>query len=266
MSNAVITIVGGKDALALTPPLGWNSWNVWGGNVTADHVRAAADGMVTSGLAAQGYTYINIDDAWEAGWRKGPNGGNDVAAGRDANGEILTNEKFPDMKGLVDYIHGKGLKAGIYSGPGNSDLPGAGRQLPARSAGRADVGEVGLRLPQVRLVPAIPSRPTRNSPLDLLQKPYILMRGVLDTLDRDVVFSLCQYGLGQGVGVGRRGRRQSLARHRRHHRHVGRRCRRSASSRPATRSTPGPDTGTTPTCWSSATSAGAASIRRVRPT
>ena len=74
MSDAVITIVGGKDALALTPPLGWNSWNVWGGNVTADHVRAAADGMVASGLAAQGYTYINIDDAWEAGWHKGPNG------------------------------------------------------------------------------------------------------------------------------------------------------------------------------------------------
>jgi alpha-galactosidase len=67
-------IVGGKDALALTPPLGWNSWNVWGGIVTADHVRAAADGMVSSGLAAQGYTYINIDDAWEAGWRRGPTG------------------------------------------------------------------------------------------------------------------------------------------------------------------------------------------------
>src|SRR6185503_212728 len=50
VANAVITIVGGRDALALTPPLGWNSWNVWGGNVTADHVRAAADAMITSGL------------------------------------------------------------------------------------------------------------------------------------------------------------------------------------------------------------------------
>ncbi|HWT46000.1 MAG TPA: NPCBM/NEW2 domain-containing protein, partial [Vicinamibacterales bacterium] len=63
-SSTVITIIGGQHALALTPPLGWNSWNVWGGNVTADHVRAAADAMVSSGLAAQGYTYINIDDAW----------------------------------------------------------------------------------------------------------------------------------------------------------------------------------------------------------
>ncbi|HEX6464453.1 MAG TPA: NPCBM/NEW2 domain-containing protein, partial [Vicinamibacterales bacterium] len=117
-ANAVITIVGGDHKLALTPPLGWNSWNVWGGIVNANEVRAAADGMVRTGLAGQGYTYINIDDAWEAGYHKGPNGQNDPAAGRDANGEILTNEKFPDMKALVDYIHGKGLKAGIYSGPG----------------------------------------------------------------------------------------------------------------------------------------------------
>jgi alpha-galactosidase len=195
MSNAVITIVGGKDALALTPPLGWNSWNVWGGNVTADHVRAAADGMISSGLAAQGYTYINIDDAWEAGWHKGPNGGNDVAAGRDANGEILTNEKFPDMKGLVDDIHGKGLKAGIYSGPGTGTCQGLAASYQHEEQDARTWAKWGIdylkydwcRYP----VPA-----TTTSPLELLQKPYILMRGVLDRLDRDIVFSLCQYGWG----------------------------------------------------------------------
>ena len=196
MSNAVITIVGGKDALALTPPLGWNSWNVWGGNVTAEHVRAAADGMVKSGLAAQGYTYINIDDAWEGGWRKGPNGSNDVAAGRDANGEIVTNEKFPDMKGLVDYIHSKGLKAGIYSGPGNTTCQRLAASYQHEDQDARTYAKWGFDYLKYDWC-GYPVQANTNSPLDVLQKPYILMRGVLDKLDRDVVFSLCQYGWGK---------------------------------------------------------------------
>src|SRR5262249_25581399 len=96
-----LTIVGGDRKLALTPPMGWNSWNVWAGAVDADKVRAAADWMVKSGLASHGFQYINIDDTWEGG--------------RDASGEIETNKKFPDMKALADYVHSKGLKLGIYS-------------------------------------------------------------------------------------------------------------------------------------------------------
>jgi len=195
-SSTVITIVGGDHMLALTPPLGWNSWNVWGGNVTADHVRAAADGMVRSGLAAQGYTYINIDDAWEAGWHKGPNESNDAAAGRDANGEIFTNEKFPDMKGLVDYIHGKGLKAGIYSGPGLATCQGLAASYQHEEQDARTWAKWGfdyLKYDWCRY----PVQANTNSPLDVLQKPYTLMRGVLDKLDRDIVFSLCQYGWGK---------------------------------------------------------------------
>ncbi len=121
-----ITIVGGDHMLALTPPLGWNSWNAWGNTVTADKVLASADGMVKSGLARQGYTYINIDDVWEGGLEPNPatGRGHNVAAGRDAKGEILTNANFPDMKGLVDHIHGLGLKAGIYSSPGPTTCQG----------------------------------------------------------------------------------------------------------------------------------------------
>lgn len=195
-SSAVLTIVGGKDALALTPPLGWNSWNVWGGIVTADHVRAAADALVSTGLAAQGYTYVNIDDAWEAGWRKGANGGNDVSLGRDPNGEILTNEKFPDMKGLVDYIHAKGLKAGIYSGPGLATCQGLAASYQHEEQDARTWAKWGfdyLKYDWCRY--PVPANP--NSPLDLLQKPYVLMRGILDKLDRDIVFSLCQYGWGK---------------------------------------------------------------------
>jgi alpha-galactosidase len=191
-----VTIVGGKDALALTPPLGWNSWNVWGGIVDAAKVRAAADGMISSGLAAQGYTYINIDDAWEGGWRKLPNDRHDVSAGRDANGEIVTNEKFPDMKGLVDYIHSRGLKAGIYSGPGNTTCQGLAASYQHEAQDARTWAKWGFDYLKYDWC-GYPGNANTNSPLDVLQKPYILMRGVLDTLDRDVVFSLCQYGWGR---------------------------------------------------------------------
>ena len=86
-----LTVVGGDHPLALTPPLGWNSWNVWAGKVDAGKVRDAADQLIAAGLAAHGYLYVNIDDTWEAG--------------RDANGVIQTNDKFPDMKALADYVH-----------------------------------------------------------------------------------------------------------------------------------------------------------------
>ncbi|HTM27205.1 MAG TPA: NPCBM/NEW2 domain-containing protein [Vicinamibacterales bacterium] len=197
MSNAVITIVGGDHMLALTPPLGWNSWNVWGGIVKEEHVRAAADGMVRTGLAGQGYTYINIDDAWEGGWRKGPNGRHDVAAGRDANGEIITNEKFPDMKGLVDYIHSKGLKAGIYSGPGPTTCQGLVASYQHEDQDARTWAKWGFDYLKYDWCSYTQIEPlAARAPLDALEKPYQVMRAALDKLDRDVVFSLCQYGWG----------------------------------------------------------------------
>ena len=96
------------DTIALTPPMGWNSWNCFACDVNEANVRAAADAMVASGLINHGWTYINIDDCWEAG--------------RDADGNVLSNQKFPDMKALTDYVHSKGLKIGLYSSPGPEDL------------------------------------------------------------------------------------------------------------------------------------------------
>ncbi len=92
------------NGLAKTPPMGWNSWNKFGGRVDDAAVRGMADAMVSSGMSKAGYVYINIDDTWELG--------------RDANGNITSNKKFPDMKALADYVHSKGLKIGIYSSPG----------------------------------------------------------------------------------------------------------------------------------------------------
>ena len=90
--------------LAATPPMGWNTWNHFADKVTDADVRSAADAIVASGMKDAGYIYVNVDDSWEGQ--------------RDAQGNIHSNGKFPDMKALADYVHSKGLKFGIYSSPG----------------------------------------------------------------------------------------------------------------------------------------------------
>ena len=84
--------------------MGWSSWNFFGRRVTDKDIRAMADAMVASGMKDAGYTYVNIDDTWEGE--------------RDADGALHPNEKFPDMRALADYVHSKGLRFGIYAGPG----------------------------------------------------------------------------------------------------------------------------------------------------
>ena len=92
------------DRIALTPPLGWNSWNVWGNTVSQDLILEAGRAMDESGLSNYGWSYLNIDDGWQ-----GLRGGKYNA--------IQPNNKFPDMKALGDSLHARGLKLGIYSGP-----------------------------------------------------------------------------------------------------------------------------------------------------
>ncbi|UTA66839.1 NPCBM/NEW2 domain-containing protein [Emticicia sp. 21SJ11W-3] len=108
------------DTIALTPPIGWNGWNSWAKNIDQQKVKASADAMVKMGLNQHGWTYINIDDAWQ-----GQRGG--------ALNAIQPNEKFPEFRKMVDYIHSLGLKVGVYSTPmitsyagyigGSSDYP-----------------------------------------------------------------------------------------------------------------------------------------------
>ncbi|HVT93437.1 MAG TPA: hypothetical protein VHD76_11380 [Bryobacteraceae bacterium] len=99
-----------SNGLAKTPPMGWNSWNKFRSEVSDKLVRETADAMAGNGMKAAGYRYVNIDDTWQAG--------------RDAHGNILPNERFPDMKALAAYVHGKGLKLGIYSSPGPKTCAG----------------------------------------------------------------------------------------------------------------------------------------------
>jgi alpha-galactosidase len=191
-ATGTITIVGGENALALTPPLGWNSWNAWGNTVTAERVRLSADGMVASGLHRQGYTYINIDDVWEGGLR--PTRPYDLEASRDANGDPVTNERFPDMKGLVDHIHSLGLKAGIYSSPGPTTCQGLGASYQHEEQDARAYARWGFDYLKYDWCGY--SRIAPNPTLEDRKNPYLLMGEILARQPRDIVFSIGQYGQG----------------------------------------------------------------------
>ena len=166
-----------ENGLVLAPPMGWNSWNKFAGRVDDVTVRTMADAMVSSGMRDAGYTYINIDDTWE-----GP---------RDAQGNITGNLKFPNMKGLADYVHSKGLKIGIYSSPG-----------PQTCAGYE--GSYGHELQDAKTYAAWGfdylkydwcSAGTIYQDSDL-QPVYQKMGDALLASGRPIVFSLCEYGHG----------------------------------------------------------------------
>jgi alpha-galactosidase len=168
------------DTIALTPPMGWNSWNCFACDVTEANVRAAADAMVASGLINHGWTYINIDDCWEAG--------------RDADGMVLSNQKFTDMKALTDYVHSKGLKIGLYSSPGPKTCAGHEGSYKHEELDARRYGEWGfdyLKYDWCSYGGIVP-----NPDHDGLMKPYQIMRAALDKAPRDILFSLCQYGMG----------------------------------------------------------------------
>jgi alpha-galactosidase len=181
-----LNIVAGVNKLALTPPMGWNSWNVWGLSVDDSKVRAAADAMIASGLASHGFQYINIDDGWENG--------------RDEHGHILPNDKFPDMKALTDYVHGKGLKIGIYSSPGPltcGKYEGSYGHEEQDAASYADWGFDYLKYDWCSYTLEVKAAGTKvfTDPLVWFKAPYMKMGEILRGLDRDIVYCICFYGL-----------------------------------------------------------------------
>jgi len=169
------------DKIGLTPALGWNSWNCWGLSVSDEKVRASAAAMAEK-LADHGWSYVNIDDGWEDK--------------RDAAGNILPNNKFPDMKALADNIHGLGLKIGIYSSPGPRTCGGFVGSYDHEDQDAATYARWGidyLKYDWCSYGEIAPKAPT----LEEYKKPYILMRSSLDKTHRDIIYSLCQYGMGE---------------------------------------------------------------------
>jgi alpha-galactosidase len=182
--------------IGLAPAMGWNSWNCFASAVTAERVKAAADAMVNSGLINHGWTYINIDDFWQVHrdskdpTLQGPQ--------RDAHGRILPNPRFSDMKGLADYVHNKGLRIGLYSSPGPWTCGGCVGSWQHEEQDALQYGHWGFDYLKYDWCSysQVAEGDRRNFSRETLQKPYRVMHAALDKVPRDIVFSLCQYGMG----------------------------------------------------------------------
>ena len=180
------------DTLALTPHMGWNSWYVWENRVTDPIVRAAADAMVSSGMMDHGYQYVNIDDCWAV--KPGATDRLLGGATRDAQGRVNANGRFPDMKALTDYIHAKGLKAGIYTSPGPTTCAG---HVGAYQHEEQDVQRfVEWGFDFLKHDWCSYGNIAKNPDRAALQKPYRLVADILKRQPRDIVLNLCQYGMG----------------------------------------------------------------------
>ena len=172
--------------VAQTPPMGWNSWNFFFDKVTDKDIRAAADQLVATGMKDAGYNYINIDDTWEGQ--------------RDASGLLHTNSKFPDMKALADYVHSKGLKIGIYSGPGPKTCGGYEGSLGHEEQDAQMYASWGFDYLKYDACSFIPEVMEKQAPHDkaeqmrIMQAAYVKMGKALKATGRPIVFSLCQYG------------------------------------------------------------------------
>ncbi|HQF13753.1 MAG TPA: NPCBM/NEW2 domain-containing protein [Thermogutta sp.] len=184
------TIVVG-DTLALTPPMGWNSWYIHYHRVSDADMRAAADAMIDSGMADFGYCYVNIDDCWMV-----KPGSDDPKLGgppRDEAGAVRPNGKFPNMKALTDYIHSKGLKAGIYISPGPLTCAGYVGSYQHEEIDAKKFAEWGFDF--LKYDWCSYGRVVQAKTREDFMKPYRLMGDILKRLDRDIVYNLCQYGM-----------------------------------------------------------------------
>jgi alpha-galactosidase len=188
------------DTLALTPPMGWSTWYMAYTNISQKMVLAQADGMIASGLADHGYSYINIDDGWN---RRSDS--KDPALGpptRDAHGNLLTNANFPDLKAMTDTLHSKGLKSGIYIGPGPRTCAGFEGSYQHEQQDAQQFAAWGFDFLKYDLCSYADLMKDRHNN-DEAKKPYQLMGSILAKLDRDFVFNLCEYGWGDVSQWGR---------------------------------------------------------------
>jgi len=162
-----------NNGLALTPPMGWNSWNKFGCRINAAIVREIADAMVSSGMRDAGYQYIVIDDCWQIE--------------RDAKGNIIADPKTfsAGIKALVDYVHSKGLKFGIYSDAGTKTCAGRPGSWGFEFQDARQYAEWGVDYLKYDWC----NNGKQNS-----EAAYSRMRDALQASGRPIVFSICEWG------------------------------------------------------------------------
>lgn len=164
------------DNLAMTPPMGWSSWNKFAEHIDDKTIRAMADAMVETGLRDAGYVYVNIDDGWQGK--------------RDANGALQPNAKFPDMKALADYVHSRGLKLGLYSSPGPRTCAGYEGSYGHVKQDAQTFADWGVDYLKYDLC----SGEWFYDDADSVKRSYYEMGRALKETGRSIIYSLCQYG------------------------------------------------------------------------
>ncbi|MHC4085971.1 MAG: NPCBM/NEW2 domain-containing protein [Planctomycetota bacterium] len=168
----------GASNLALTPPMGWNSWNAFEADIDEKKIKQIADAMVDSGMRDAGYTYLVLDDGWMAG-------------SRDSDGNLVADpNKFPSgMKAIGDYIHSKGLKYGIYEDRGKltcQQLPGSFKHEQADMSTFASWG-----VDYIKMDSCFAENNGRLSTED-----YALYRSCITKTGRPIVLSISDFGNG----------------------------------------------------------------------
>ncbi len=163
-----------RATLAATPPMGWNSWNKFGCDVSEKLIREIADVMVSSGLQAAGYQYVNVDDCWQIS--------------RNADGTIMADPKrFPGgMKALADYVHSKGLKFGLYTDVGRFTCQQRPGSLGHEVQDAKTYAAWGADYIKVDWCASDDLNP---------QKQYAIFRDALAQAGRPIVFSICDWGV-----------------------------------------------------------------------
>ncbi len=175
-SNALSDLNALNNGLAVTPPMGWNDWNRYGCGISDSLVRKQADAMVSSGLKAVGYHYINIDDCWEA-------------SSRDSSGNLVPDHnKFPNgIKVVADYVHSKGLKLGIYNDAGTKTCAGYPGMYGHEQQDANTYASWGIDYIKVDWC---------NTSGLTAQTQYTKIHNALASTGRAIVFSLCSWGQG----------------------------------------------------------------------
>jgi alpha-galactosidase len=190
-SQRSFKLVSGE-TLAMTPLMGWNSWYIHYNRVSDAIMRQAADVMISSGMADSGYQYVNIDDCWMVKVNSTePEIGGPT---RDDKGRLIGNKRFPDMKAMTDYIHARGLRAGIYISPGPRTCAGYEGSFEHEALDAKTFAEWGFDF--LKYDWCSYGEKAGGNALEHLMKPYQVMFAELLKQDRDIVLNLCQYGMG----------------------------------------------------------------------
>ncbi len=179
-------LIKAGNTIALTPPMGWNSWNAWGLSVNSHDVRSAVDAMVNDGLVDYGWSYVVID----GGWTVKPNSTNPLLGGRSYNSEgmINPNRKFRHMKALSNFIHAYGLKLGLHTSPGPFTCSGLTASYGHERENAKRFKDWGVDF--IKYDWCTYTRELKDSSLESLEQPFLLMHRILGGIRRDIVLSI----------------------------------------------------------------------------